>query len=291
VKRRSLSVLVAEDNKTNQKVVSKILERAGHSTTIVDNGDAAMEALTSREFDLVLMDINMPVLNGLEATKLIRFATLGLRPIVIIALTGDATPETRQRCLEAGMDDCLTKPIKPATLIAKIDAMFPPEAAEEGAAADGIEASEDAIEAEDMPSEPVRAIKGLDERALADLEELGGPDFVSSVVAQFVGDAAAVLQRISVAVAEGDVVSFRERAHALRSCAANVGARGLFDLCLAWRDMDARGFNLHGEEICRELETEFAAIQAHLQAYLNRDTAEASRKDADGAAGGDSRAA
>ncbi|HEY5216754.1 MAG TPA: ATP-binding protein, partial [Pseudolabrys sp.] len=114
---RSLSILVAEDNRTNQKVVAKILERAGHRAMIVDDGEAALDLLNVREFDLVLMDVNMPVMNGIEATKLYRFASLGRPRVPIVALTADATEDVARRCEDAGMDACVTKPIEPHRLL------------------------------------------------------------------------------------------------------------------------------------------------------------------------------
>ncbi len=119
--KRKLAVLVAEDNRTNQMVIAKILRRAGHDVHLVNNGEAALDALDSRDFDIVLMDVNMPVMNGIEATKLYRFASLGRERVPIIALTADATAEARARCDEAGMDACLTKPIEPARLLEIIE--------------------------------------------------------------------------------------------------------------------------------------------------------------------------
>ena len=117
-----LVVLVADDNRTNRKVIAKILERAGHDVHLVDNGERALDALNERAIDVALMDVNMPVMNGIEATKLYRFASLGRKRVPIIALTADASPEMRRRCEDAGMDSCVTKPIEPARLLGIIDA-------------------------------------------------------------------------------------------------------------------------------------------------------------------------
>jgi len=123
--RRKLAVLVAEDNRTNQMVIAKILECAGHAVHVADNGEAALDALEQRAFDIVLMDINMPVMNGIEAAKLYRFTSLGSEHIPVVALTADATSDARARCEAAGMDGCLTKPVEPARLLAMIDQLVP----------------------------------------------------------------------------------------------------------------------------------------------------------------------
>src|SRR5690606_14998789 len=101
----------ADDNRTNQLVLKKILRLADHKVKLVDDGEEALDALEEETFDIVLMDVNMPVLNGIEAAKLYRFASLGRTAVPIVALTADASPETRRRCTEAGMVDCLAKPV------------------------------------------------------------------------------------------------------------------------------------------------------------------------------------
>src|SRR4029077_6383285 len=121
---RPLSILVAEGNRTNQKVIVKTLERVGHSATVVNDGGAALDALEENHFDLVLMDLNMPVMNGIEATKLYRFSSIGQPHVPIVALTADATTDAWARCKEAGMDGCVTKPIEPARLLDVIDSVL-----------------------------------------------------------------------------------------------------------------------------------------------------------------------
>ena len=99
---RRLAILVAEDNVTYQNVIAKILEKAGHEARIVDNGQAAAEAVAKRAFDAVLMDVEMPVLNGIEAAKLIRFLSTGRPRVPIVALMTQADEPTQSRCEEAG---------------------------------------------------------------------------------------------------------------------------------------------------------------------------------------------
>lgn len=107
----NLSVLLAEDNRVNQKVARKMLESLGHSVSVVEHGMAAIEALKSETFDVVLMDCQMPVLSGFEASEVIR-SDCRFDSIPIIALTANATNEDRKHCLESGMDDYLAKPVR-----------------------------------------------------------------------------------------------------------------------------------------------------------------------------------
>lgn len=127
--RRSLAVLLVEDNPVNQTVASRLLERAGHRVSVVNNGQEAIDILENHRFDVVLMDVQMPVMGGIEATQIIRarearrsWAMSGRwQPVPIIAMTAHAMESDRRRCLEAGMDDYLTKPIQSAALLSAIE--------------------------------------------------------------------------------------------------------------------------------------------------------------------------
>lgn len=220
---RGLRVLVADDNRVNRRVMQKILERSGHAVHLVGNGEEALDALEAGGFDLVLMDVNMPVLDGIEATKLYRFAALGRPHLPIIGLTADATPEAARRCREAGMDACLTKPIEPARLIEVVEGLVHPPA----------EPTPAAEEVASIASHPRfrPAAPALDPQVLADLEALGGPEFVAGLTEDFLQEAAQVLQALQAAAGQGDTRRFRAEAHALRSSAANMGAKAIYELC------------------------------------------------------------
>ncbi len=120
-----LSVLVAEDNQVNQTIISAMLRQLGHIPTLVATGRAALDALARENFDLVLMDLNMPEMDGLEATRLLRVGTSGARNprITVIALTANVMDGDRDACLAAGMDGFLSKPVTIATLRKAVEAM------------------------------------------------------------------------------------------------------------------------------------------------------------------------
>ncbi|MDH7797003.1 MULTISPECIES: response regulator [unclassified Beijerinckia] len=252
-----LRILVAEDNRTNQKVVGRLLERSGMIVEFADDGEEAINKLSKASFDLAFMDINMPVMNGIEATKLYRFA--GLEPYVpIVALTADVRDEVREECLEAGMDDCLPKPIAVEQMLATIRRLVKLGPAEARPRRD-----------ERMAEEPESAASfssPIDPEAIADLRSLGGQDFVNEIVDQFVSDSVSILRGLSDAVAKGDEASFRDQAHALRSCAANVGAQRMRKLCLDWREIDAQELAIDGERHVRELESELDRVVIELAA-------------------------
>lgn len=253
VAKRRLSILVADDNKSNQMVIGKILERAGHRVEAVDDGEAAVDRMLAEPFDLVLMDVNMPVMNGIEATKFYHFAALGTRPVPIVALTADATAEAESRCREAGMAACLTKPIEPGDLIAAIDALV----------GDAAPRTLPAVASPAAPIEPVDAgAPAMDGEKLSDLEALGGRAFVDELIATFTDEATRALRALGAAVADEDVAAFRNHAHALRSGAANIGALRVYRMCLDWRRIDARELAVEGERHIHDLEHAFAEVRA-----------------------------
>jgi CheY-like chemotaxis protein len=125
---RPLRVLLAEDNVINQRLAVRLLEKQGHTAVVATTGREALEVLREQAFDVVLMDVEMPDLGGLEATAALRAAERGAgRRLPVVALTAHAMKGDRERCLAAGMDDYLAKPIKPQELGAVLARLFPPD--------------------------------------------------------------------------------------------------------------------------------------------------------------------
>ncbi|GBQ88990.1 signal transduction histidine kinase [Gluconacetobacter johannae DSM 13595] len=236
---RSLNILLVEDNPVNQKVLGKILDRAGHRWRVAGNGEDALDMLEQEPFDLVLMDINMPVMNGIEATKLYRFSEVGGGPALpIVALTADGTPEARQRCRDAGMSGFLLKPVEIDALLETIDALAPPEAGQRRPRPAGID-----LPVADMPTDlpadetvvvPFPAAT-INRKMVQDLQTLGGDRFRAEVIGEFLTDADAIIDRMDRALEAGDRAGLLDEAHALRSAAGNVGAERLAALCHEWR--------------------------------------------------------
>ncbi len=271
---RDLSILVAEDNKTNQKVIGKMLSLVGREATIVDDGHAALDILAREQFDVVLMDINMPRVDGIEATRRLRIFERSMgRRTPVIALTADVTDETRARCMAVGIDDCITKPIDLPRLLAAIDRLLVDRThsplsvrREDESASSGPEAPPPADETNVHPVGQEHINPG----ALADLERLGGVDFVREVASQFVADAALILKELAAAAQEGDVERFRDEAHALRSCSANVGAKSIYSLCLSWRQISPQEFAAEGFAYVEKLEQEYEKARMGLLPYIER---------------------
>lgn len=272
---RKLSILVADDNRTNQKVIGKILERAGHDVSIVDNGEQALDAMQAKVFDIALMDVNMPVLNGIEATKLHRFASLGKPRLPIVALTADATPETKQRCEEAGMDACVIKPIEPARLLNIIDSIVGDKQVSDEQA---FTESETVKRITSHPKFRSSDAAAIDIRALTDLEALGGSKFVDELIADFNRDTEALLLELKQSAKAGDVTAFREQLHAMRSGAANIGARRIYKMCLSWRHIGERELEMRGVDYLAKLGSEFDRVRDALMSYSSSRTVEVTQQ-------------
>lgn len=228
---RELRVLVAEDNAVNQKVTAKILETAGHSPVIVSTGDEALDVLEEQAFDLLILDVNMPGISGIDVIKLYRVGSLGEARVPIIALSADATPETRAACMEAGADAYLTKPIEARKLLARINEL----AAKDDSQVDvSLTASNEATVARisDHPRYKVDTQPVIDWPVIRQLIQYGaGDEFVMEIFRDFVADTEDLFASIELASNERDVAAFRNRVHALRSSSGNMGAAVISRLC------------------------------------------------------------
>jgi two-component system, sensor histidine kinase RpfC len=220
---RQLLILVASDKMTSQSVATEILERAGHSVMTFGDGDRALDALEVNEFDLVLMDVNLPVANGIELTKLYRFISLDQPYVPIVAVMGAATEEEKRRCKDAGMDACITTPIERHQLLEIITTLVHDDSRNQRSVPN-------AGGRADHCSAPAAAI---DLRALSALESLGGREFADQLAAQFLDDASEILHDLTEEMASGDATAF-SKLYILRNSSANIGARGIYDMCSAW---------------------------------------------------------
>jgi PAS domain S-box-containing protein len=217
---QGLQVLLVEDNAVNQKLMRRILEKLGVAVTVADNGEAAIEKLTATRFEVVLMDCQMPVLDGYEATRRIRAGTAGpsARTIPIIALTAHALSGDRERCVAAGMNDYLTKPIDAGKLKILLRSV-------RGAGSSRVE-----------PSGVVDA--AMDASAVFDeaaLHQRVGDDaaFLGELLSAFVGTIDEHVVALLAAATRGDAGAIAAHAHAIQGAAANVTAGVLADAAAA----------------------------------------------------------
>jgi GAF domain-containing protein/CheY-like chemotaxis protein/HPt (histidine-containing phosphotransfer) domain-containing protein len=219
-----LRILLAEDNVVNQKLAIRLLEKLGYRANVVANGLEALEALGRQSYDLLLSDVQMPEMDGLEATRrIIARWPEGQRPW-IVAMTAEAMSGDRERCLEAGMNDYLAKPIRVDELVAAIKRT---------------------PRRESTTTAPRSVTKDgpIDSKVLTRLAEGTGGDaeFVSELIEQFVADSPGLVAAARAGLEIGDAEEVRRAAHTLKSNAATFGAHALADRSRELEEAARRG--------------------------------------------------
>ncbi|MCB1960341.1 MAG: response regulator [Rhodocyclaceae bacterium] len=216
----SLDILLVEDNPVNQTVATKMLSKAGHRVTLASHGEEALELLDDKSFDVVLMDVQMPVMGGIEATQAIRarearrsWAAGGnWQPVPIVAMTAHAMEGDRLRCLEAGMDDYVTKPIKPKELFAAIERVCRINVGDDDGPEVGL----------------LEEASKVGERSDLDLDQTlelldGDTDALKQLVEIFFADLSGNLNTLKASAAQGDCATLMATAHRLK------GSVGVFN--------------------------------------------------------------
>ncbi|HET9339374.1 MAG TPA: response regulator, partial [Casimicrobiaceae bacterium] len=214
---RGARILVAEDNATNQRVAQLILESGGHHVTLVDNGEAALDALERGGFDLALFDLSMPLVSGLEALKLYRFTTR--RPIPVLILSANVTTEAILDCERAGAAEFMPKPLRASLVLDAVERHLAAEADRQGPPPERLD---------ERPSLTVVETPPLDPEVLGDLVRLStDPTFVERLLRGFKGDTERLVREIGDALGGRRYEVAKDAAHALKGGAASVGAMQL----------------------------------------------------------------
>ncbi|SFC52513.1 response regulator [Massilia yuzhufengensis] len=268
---RARRVLLAEDNPVNVEVAKAMLESLGIEATCARNGQEALQAVRSGGFDAVLMDCQMPVMDGFAATAAIRGHEREqgrARTLPVIAITANALQGDREACLAAGMDDYLSKPFTQQQLAAVIGRWVAvPLAA----------SSHHADVAPRLPPDVVEVIQreAVNRAALENIRALsrdGGDALVQKVINAYVGDTPRHLATLREAVDGMDAGSVRRVAHSLKSASANIGAARLATLCKELEQL-GRADSVDGaDRILTDMEHEFQSVRHSLHAMLEKET-------------------
>jgi CheY-like chemotaxis protein/HPt (histidine-containing phosphotransfer) domain-containing protein len=242
----SLRILLAEDNAVNQKVALRLIDQLGYRADVASNGLEALEALERQPYDVVLMDVQMPELDGLDASRRIceRWPA-DVRPR-IIAMTANAMPEDRDACFAAGMDDYVAKPIRPTELEEALSRARPLNDTRT-ASAEGAGVS-------------------LDASAIESLRALDGEGFLAEVIDTFLSDAPALVATLRTTYEDGDNEELRRTAHILKSNGQTFGAGRFSELCRALEEGARSGELDGGAELLDRIEREYAALEKTLAA-------------------------
>jgi PAS domain S-box-containing protein len=248
--RRSLKILVVEDSPVNLKLVVRLLEKRGHTTVSAANGKEALEVYDADTFDLILMDIQMPGMDGFEATSAIREKERATGThIPIVAMTAHAMKGDRERCLEAGMDRYVSKPIRAGEMIETIESTVSGTKDEQGVPS-GVEGqSDDVISWED-------AVKQME----------GDVDLLKEIAEMFLEESPVLMDRMRQATAEGDCKKLERAAHTIKGSVGNFAAKPAFDAAQKLENLGRDGDMNHAVEAFKTLEREIERLKPALAA-------------------------
>jgi len=245
-----LRILVADDNHINQKVVASLLENMGHRAEVVGNGKEAVEAYRSAPYDIVLMDLQMPEMDGFEASHQIHeiAQAKGLKTS-IVAVTARARKQDREACLARGMDDYVSKPISPMELRAAIDRTMV--GAAKGASSNNSSPN---------PVNPGHTVDLVE--ALASIE--GNRDLLREIVQMFIEQYPRLLEQIHQALSSSDGKALAAAAHTLRSSAGQVGAHEALDGARRLEEIGERESLAKAPAVLAKLEEELVRVKSAL---------------------------
>lgn len=240
-----LRILLAEDHLVNQKMALLLLQRMGYRADVASNGIEVLKALHRQPYDVVLMDVQMPKMDGLTATHQICSQWPPPKRPRIIAMTANAMRGDREECLGAGMDDYISKPIRVQQLVqalSKCQAL--------------------------CPSAPVN-VKML-HSLMRDMAGENAAEIMTELIDCYLEEAPKLLQAMSKAVAHGDAKALRQAAHTLKSSSLSYGAVNLSNLCRELEAIACTGTIAGAKEKVSQLEFEYEGVQAALQVECAR---------------------
>jgi len=264
LQRSNVRILLAEDSITNQMVAQGILNKLGLRADIAANGKEAVEALRTIPYDLVLMDLQMPEMDGLEATRIVRGAGSATKncTIPIIAMTAHAMPGDRKICLDAGMDDYIAKPVTAAALSALIEKWL--------AKLDGKDEQKVAplVAGQEIPSGNVRGKTPgafvFDEEALVE-RAMGDRELAQAIAHSFLADVSDRIEALQSHLAAGDAKAVQLQAHTIKGASATVGGEGVTQLASAIEKSGKAGDLVVARSSFDELVSEFERLKQAIE--------------------------
>jgi signal transduction histidine kinase/two-component SAPR family response regulator/HPt (histidine-containing phosphotransfer) domain-containing protein len=261
--RMPLRILLCDDNTINQKVAARILSQIGYKPDVAGNGREGLEAIDKKPYDLVFMDLMMPEMDGLTATRNIRERQKNpaANPnyagrILIVAMTAHAQQSDKENCLAAGMDDYLAKPIRPADVRSMIEKWAAP-------------ATPAVVESKSAPASKVETPAAPVEEPPVDMSRMndltgGDPAMLNELVEMFYKQTTQQLKQIEDAVRAGDATQVRHVAHSCKGASATLGMTQLSKLMLALEKMGVEGQLTNAPKFCEDAAVEYKKIEKFL---------------------------
>jgi CheY-like chemotaxis protein/HPt (histidine-containing phosphotransfer) domain-containing protein len=221
-RRKLVQILLAEDNPINQKLAVNLLQKSGYSVDVVDNGQMAVEAMLNKAYTLVLMDVQMPEMDGFEATQEFRIKDTAGKKTPIIAMTAHAMKGDRERCLASGMDDYLSKPLEPREFYQTLNKWISIRLPKTGTLdLDSISQPEIELKIIDqITNDPLNLVEALP-RFGDDL------DFFKSMLGEFINNLPERITKLEEALEQNDIKGVTRLGHNLKGASANFSAEGV----------------------------------------------------------------
>ena len=264
-RRKLVHILLAEDNAINQKLAVNLLQKSGYSVDVVDNGKMAVEAMLNQAYTLVLMDVQMPEMDGFEATQEFRIKDTAGKKTPIIAMTAHAMKGDRERCLAAGMDDYLSKPLEPREFYQTLNKWISSSIPKTGTLdLDKIPQPEIVLKkTEQHPNEPVNLVEALP-RFGDDL------DFFKTMLGEFIHNLPERIKTLEEALEQGDTKSVTRLGHNLKGASANFSAEGVRS---AAAEIEINGYNgemTNVSALIIRIKDEIPKIEKYYEALINQ---------------------
>jgi two-component system sensor histidine kinase RpfC len=256
--KRGVRILVADDNGTNRKIIARILEHGGHKVELVEDGEQALDRLEQRRFDLMILDMNMPQMGGLDVVKIHRATSTQSAPTPVIILTADATIDAMRECEAAEIDSYLTKPVDAITLLDTIARLT-----STVNTVDVAELSPSADVASDQSSL-------INENTLHQLALLGeGQDnFLQVVIHGYISETEKILEAMRTALVNHEYATFKELAHIIKGSSGNVGADAMYALCSEIMQCPPADLNLKASMLLKQVQACFKTTRVLLIQHL-----------------------
>ena len=268
VQRTCARVLLAEDNVVNQKIAVMMLKSIGCEVDVAANGKEAMQMLDAASYDIVFMDCEMPEMDGFEATAAVRRRPDAKREIPIVAVTAKAIQGDRERCLEAGMNDYMTKPVKQESFWAALERWVPETSKQPKASVISRprsdrrrwEAAEGGVAPPALDREVIANLRALAESTDASL--------LNQIFYSFLSDTGERLIALRRAADSGDALALKKVAHALKGASVNIGAHGMAEASQALQALGEAGSLDGASALIGRLEQEFSRVKVELERQL-----------------------